>query len=174
MAPLRCLLVGFVIVLLRETLFTKKVLDKTDDAQRLTFVCEQLYGGDWDTRYAACDVHVVTFGAKVSVNDVPDEDLDPKRYATYLENVVTTLSTLGIVTAPKTSLKRKKNYIIRVLRIIRKYAHLHDAFTFGESVRCSSSKIENQVPCVLHLHKRVIEKVLTLLFTRSLDKIASE
>jgi hypothetical protein len=57
---------------------------------------------------------------------------------------------------------------------MRKYAHCHDAFTFGESVRGSSSKVEHQVTCVLHLHKLVIEKVLTLLFTRSLDELASE
>jgi hypothetical protein len=69
-------------------------------------------------------------------------------------------------------LKSKTNYIIRALRIIRKYAHYHDAFTFGESVKGSYSKVENQVPCVLHLHKRVIGKVLTLLFTRSLDELA--
>jgi hypothetical protein len=56
---------------------------------------------------------------------------------------------------------------------MRKNAHYHDAFTFGESVQGSYSKVENQVPCVLHIHKRVIEKVLTLLFTPSLDKIAS-
>jgi hypothetical protein len=30
------------------------------------------------------------------------------------------------------------------------------------------------VLCVLHLHKRIIEKVITLLFTRSVDELASE
>jgi hypothetical protein len=57
---------------------------------------------------------------------------------------------------------------------MRKYAHYHDAFTFGESVKGSYSKVENQVSCVLHLHKCVIEKVLTLLLTLSLDDLASE
>jgi hypothetical protein len=56
---------------------------------------------------------------------------------------------------------------------MRKYAHYHDAFTFGESVKGSYSKVENQAPCVLHLHKQVIKKVLTMLFTRSLDELAS-
>jgi hypothetical protein len=70
-------------------------------------------------------------------------------------------------------LKSKTNSIIRALRITSKYAHYRDAFTFGESVKVSYSKVENQVPCVLHLHKRIIEKVPTLLFTRSLDELAS-
>jgi hypothetical protein len=91
-----------------------------------------------------------------------------------LENVVTTLSTLGLVAAHKTSLAPKKNSIIKAVRFMRKYAHFQDAFTFGKSVRCSYSKVENQVPCVLHLHISVIEKVLTLLFTYSLDKLASD
>jgi hypothetical protein len=117
---------------------------------------------------------LVAFGAKAGVMDVPDDNLEPNKYATYLENVVTTLSTLGLVIAPKTSLKSKRNSIIRALRIMRKYAHYHDAFTFGESVKGSYSKVENQVPCVFHLYKRVIEKVLTLLFTHSLEELTSE
>jgi hypothetical protein len=117
---------------------------------------------------------LVAFGAKAGVMDVPDKNLGPNKYATYLENVVTTLSTIGLVIAPNIILKSKRNSIIRALRIMRKYAHYHDAFTFGESVKVSYSKVENQVPSVLHLHKRVIEKVLTMLFTRSLAELASE
>jgi hypothetical protein len=86
------------------------------------------------------------------MNEVPDEELEPKKYATYFENVVTTLSTLGIMIAPKTNLKHETTSIIRALRIMRKYAKFHYAFTFAESVRCSCSKVENQVPCVFHLH----------------------
>jgi hypothetical protein len=56
---------------------------------------------------------------------------------------------------------------------MRTYAHYRDALTFGEPVKGSYSKVENQVPCVLHLHRRVIEKVMTLLFTRSLDELTS-
>jgi SUMO ligase MMS21 Smc5/6 complex component len=35
---------------IQKLLEKKETLDKTDEAQRLTFVCEQLYGGDWDAR----------------------------------------------------------------------------------------------------------------------------
>jgi hypothetical protein len=156
---------------IQELLEKKETLDKTDEAHHLTFVCEQLYGGDWDIHYAACDLHLVALGAKASVMGVPDENLQPNKYEMYLENIVTTLSTLGLLIAPKTSLKRKRNSIIRALCIMRKYAHYHDAFTLGESVKGSYSKVKNEVPCVLHLHKRVIENVLTLLFTRSLDEL---
>jgi hypothetical protein len=149
---------------IKKMLDKKKRLDERDNAD----------GGDWDAHYAACDLHLVAFGAKAGVMDVPDEILDPNKYATYLENVVSTLSTLGLVIAPKKSLKSKTNTIIRAFHIMRKYAHYHDALTFEESVKGSYSKVENQVPCVLHLHKRVIETVLTLLFTRSLDELAKQ
>jgi hypothetical protein len=131
---------------IHKLLEKKKRLDKMDYARRLTFVCEQLYGGDWDANYAACDFHVVAFCAKAGVIDVPDENLEPNKYATYLENVISTLSTLGLWIAPKKSLKSMMNSIIRALCIMIKYARYRDAFTFGESVKGSYSKVENQVP----------------------------
>jgi hypothetical protein len=63
---------------IRKLLAKKETLDKTDQAQCLTFVCEQVYGGDWDAHYAACDLNLISFGAKAGVNEVPDEELDPK------------------------------------------------------------------------------------------------
>jgi hypothetical protein len=126
---------------INKMLDKKKRLDKMDEAHRVSFVCEQLYGGDWDAHYDACDLHLVAFGAKAGVMDVPDDIIEPNKYATYLENVVSTLSTFGLVIAPKKSLKSKTNSIIRALRNMRKYAHYHDAFTFGESVKGSYSKV---------------------------------
>jgi hypothetical protein len=86
---------------IKKIMDKKKRLDQTDEAHRVSFVCEQLYVGDWDAHYATCDFHVVAFGAKAGVMDVPDGILEPNKYATYLENVVSTLSTLGLVIAPK-------------------------------------------------------------------------
>jgi hypothetical protein len=44
---------------IRKLLAKKETIDKTDEGQRLTFVCEQVYGGDWDAYYAACDLQSV-------------------------------------------------------------------------------------------------------------------
>jgi hypothetical protein len=86
---------------IQKILEKKKRLDKTDEVPRLSFVCEQLDGGDWDAHYAACDLHLVAFGAKAGVMGVPDEILDPTKNATYLENVVSNLGTLRLVIAQK-------------------------------------------------------------------------
>jgi hypothetical protein len=34
-------------------------------------------------------------------------------------------------------------------------------------------KVENCVPCILHLHKRIIEKLTTMVFCASLDEIST-
>jgi hypothetical protein len=101
---------------IQKLLAKKKTLDKNDEGQHLTFVRDQVYGGNWDAYYAAGHYHLVDFGANAGTNEVPDEELEPKKYFTYLENMVTTLSTLGSTTAPKTSLKRNTNSIIRALQ----------------------------------------------------------
>jgi hypothetical protein len=85
---------------IQKILEKKKRLDQTEEAQCVSFVFEQLYGGDWDAHYAAFYLHVVAFGAKAGVLDVPDEILEPNNYATYLENTVSTPSTLGLAIAP--------------------------------------------------------------------------
>jgi hypothetical protein len=85
---------------IKKSLDKKKMLAQTDEAQRLSFVCEQLYEGDWDAHYVACNLHLVAFGAKAGVMDVSDEIIEPNKYATYLGSVVSTLSTLCLVIAP--------------------------------------------------------------------------
>jgi hypothetical protein len=85
----------------------KDTLDTNPEAQRLTFMCEQLCNGDWNDYYSACDLHLVSFGEKPSVFDLPLETATAQ-YKRYIQNEVTTLSTLGIACAPKRSLKSKR------------------------------------------------------------------
>jgi hypothetical protein len=75
---------------------------------------------------------------------------------------------------PEKSLKSKRKQIIKSLRIISRYSRDHGAISFGQSFDKSCSRVEDQVFCVLHLQKWIIEKVIMLLFTRSVDELASE
>jgi hypothetical protein len=79
-----------------------------------------------------------------------------------------------ITCAPKTSFKSKRKQIIKSLRIISRFSCYNDAICFGQYVDKFYSRVEDQVLCVLHLHKRIIEKVITLLVTRSDDELTSE
>jgi hypothetical protein len=85
----------------------KDTIDTIPEAQRLTFLCEQLYNGDWHHHYSASDLHLVYFGEKPSVFDLPLETATAQ-YKRYIKNAVTTLSTLGITCAPNTSFKSKR------------------------------------------------------------------
>jgi hypothetical protein len=73
-----------------------------------------------------------------------------------------------------TDIFEKSTSIITALRFIYKLAHYNYANDFEESVKHSFIHVENQIFCVLHLHKRIIEKVMTLLFTRSLEELISD
>jgi hypothetical protein len=110
---------------------------------------------------------------KASAQRVPKKS-EKAPYARFLNSVAKTLSTLGIICGSNTSLKSKLKSIVNALQIIYRYAYYNDALAFGESVRESFIKVYNQIYCGLHLHKRVIEKVITLLFTRSVDELEKE
>jgi hypothetical protein len=115
----------------------------------------------------------VAIDEKASVQRVPKKS-DKAPYARFLDSIAKTLSTLGILCGINTSLTSKRKSIVNALQIIYRYAYYNDAIDFGESVRESFSKVDNQIFCVLHLHKRVIEKVITLLFTRPVDELEKE
>jgi hypothetical protein len=63
---------------IQRLLEKKYTLNKTDEAQHSSFFCEKLYGGDWEAHCGAYDFHLVAFGAKAGVLEVPDENLEPK------------------------------------------------------------------------------------------------
>jgi hypothetical protein len=41
---------------------------------------------------------------------------------------------------------------------------------FNDSIAAAMMKIENAVSCIIHLHKRVIEKILSFIFLRYLGE----
>jgi hypothetical protein len=34
-------------------------------------------------------------------------------------------------------------------------------------------KVDNQIPCILHVHKRVLDKLMTMIFCVSLDEVST-
>jgi hypothetical protein len=103
----------------------KDTLNANPDAHRLTFLFEQLYNDDWHDYYSACDLHLVSFGEKPSVFDLPLETATTQ-FKPYIQNVVTPLSTLGITCARKTSFKSKRKQVLKSLRIISRYSRYND------------------------------------------------
>jgi hypothetical protein len=52
-------------------------------------------------------------------------------------------------------------------------SNLRDVITYESSVVNAMCNAEHQLPCVLHLHKRVIEKVMTMIYCVSLDEVST-
>jgi hypothetical protein len=57
----------------------KRCLTKMMRASVSLLSVSKVYRGDWYSYYDVCDLHVVTLGAKAGVNEVPDEELEPKK-----------------------------------------------------------------------------------------------
>jgi hypothetical protein len=80
----------------------KEHIDKKPEAGRLTFVCEQMYAGDWQQLHLVCDLHLVPIGIKPSFYVIPPKK-NKTECAAYIENAFSTLITFGIAYAPNTS-----------------------------------------------------------------------
>jgi hypothetical protein len=130
-------------------------------------------GGGLAPYCRACDLHLVAIGDKTSVHCVTKKSYNAA-HAQFLDSVSKKPSTLGIICATNTSLTSKRKSIVSALHIIYRYAYHNDTIYFGESVRESLSKVDNQIFCVLHVDKRVIEKVISLLFTWYADELKKE
>jgi hypothetical protein len=49
----------------------------------------------------------------------------------------------------------------------------HNALKFEQCLSWSRSSVEDTVPCNSHMHKLLIEKVMTLIFVLALDEASS-
>jgi hypothetical protein len=63
---------------------------------------------------------------------------------------------------------------VRALKTRGKYAFYVDAINYGVSIENAMNRPDDKILCHLHLHKRVIEKVAIMLFTRSVDELKTE
>jgi hypothetical protein len=71
-------------------------------------------------------------------------------------------------------LARDMKKLARVLlTCLARMSNLRDVIAYESSVVNAMYKAEHQLPCVLHLHKRVIEKVTTMIYCVSLDEVST-
>jgi hypothetical protein len=116
---------------------------------------------------------LVAFGQKPSVHDVPNKRSTVK-YKRYVEKVGATMRTLGSACPNDKKVLSKRISIVQALNIISKYGYYTDVLAFTLSIDGAFSRPEDQIFCILHLHKREIEKIITLLFTRSVDELNTD
>jgi hypothetical protein len=55
---------------------------------------------------------------------------------------------------------------------VQRFKYIYDCILFEESVASALVKVNNCVPCILHLHKCVIEKLMTMVYYASLNEVS--
>jgi hypothetical protein len=63
-------------------------------------------------------------------------------------------------------LKKKLYYVFR-------FKYIYDCIAFEETVARALVKVDNCVPCILDLHKRIIEKMTKMVYYASLDEVST-
>jgi hypothetical protein len=64
----------------------------------------------------------------------------------------------------------KNDLVLRSLQLVCRIQYCQDVFDFEGSVSRAMIKVQNAVPFILHLHKRIIEKIMSLVYALCLNE----
>jgi hypothetical protein len=64
--------------------------------------------------------------------------------------------------------------VLRALYLVRRMQYFLDVLGFEGSVSHAMMRVENAVSCVLHFHKRVMEKCMQLIFILALNEYEAQ
>jgi hypothetical protein len=122
----------------------------------------------WEHLYNEMPLHLVAVGISPGLYDPMD---DARRYNRLVNDCLARLdmaTTHGILLP-----NERKELVGKMLFFICRLKHCHNAVKFENCLNVSKSRVEDAVPCILHMHKRIIEKVMTLIFIIALDEASS-
>jgi hypothetical protein len=122
--------------------------------------------------HANCKLHLVNAGRQVGIDDdIVDTSLDPDDYDQCLS---ATLDMMGLLehyhNAPKALTKAT---LKNILYYVCWFKYIYDCIAFEETVARALVKVDSCVPCILHLHKRIIDKLMTMVYSASLDQVST-
>jgi hypothetical protein len=135
--------------------------------------CALQTGGcqDYYKLYQQCKLHIVQTGRQASIDDDIDQHkpIDPYENDQLLKEM---LDLFGVLESVNKKQPKDMKKLARVLlTCLARMSNLRDVIAYESSVVNAMCKAEHQLPCVLHLHKRVIEKVMTMIYCVSLDEV---
>jgi hypothetical protein len=108
----------------------------------------------WEMFYDKCSIHLVADGAAMTI-----DNLSCLPFVNYQQGILKTLNTLG-----EGQKYTKADFLDQVegtrqfLSLVCEMKYSTDVARFKRSVADAMLRNENAVPCVLHLHRRVMEK----------------
>lgn len=118
---------------------------------------------DWGGLYRDCSLHLKAVGDRPSVHDESGDVL------LYFSNSMKTLSTLCLLDHKNEDKDIIKLKIIDRLEVIQDFKYCCNVKRYTDVKKRAMSHAVNAVPCVLHLHKRVMEKVMEMIYLASLN-----
>jgi predicted nucleic acid-binding Zn-ribbon protein len=118
----------------------------------------------WEMLYNKCSIHLVEDGVAIIIDNPSGLG-----FPAYQQAVLKTLNTLGLGQKYARAEFPEQVEVLRShLALVCRMMALTDVARFKHSVSTAMMKIENAVPCILHLHKRLMEKILSLIMLKSL------
>jgi hypothetical protein len=119
----------------------------------------------WATLYSMSPLHLVPVGVAPGLHV---HMVDTRRYNKLINDTLILFDLLnsdGVTTVPKhVNLIEKYSFILSRLK---KY---HDVLSYEARTAASKSKPIDAIPCVLHMHKRMLEKLVSMLFKEALHE----
>jgi hypothetical protein len=146
-------------------------LESSVDNKRLIAACKRAgcvtKAGvlQWDQFYESLPFCLVSHDNKPSVYD-----RDPNTTVRYDAQLKRTLLQLGLLPASRLKdIPAKKQMAVTAMKTICKFSWCSDVINFKNLGSNAMGSLEDSIPCVLHLHKRVVEKIIEILFIHSIN-----
>jgi hypothetical protein len=118
----------------------------------------------WEQMYNNCGMHLVPVGISHGLFDTMEVDK-------HGHLVQQTIITLGLLLEFRTRRPLVRcDVMTKALYHVQRWKHCGDMIKYEAATLASKSDPSDDVPCVLHLHKRIIEKGTTLIFIASVNK----
>jgi hypothetical protein len=116
--------------------------------------------------YRKCKLHPVATGHATSIDD--NHTLGVLSYAQKLRETMATLE----LWKENCDLPQPEQVelVCLSLHLVCRMQYYQDVFDFEDSVSRAMIKVQNAVPCILHLHKRIIEKIISLFYALCLNE----
>jgi hypothetical protein len=123
----------------------------------------------WAVLYEKCEMRLVADGTGVYIDDT---SLLPVRYKQAL---CRTMKLLGIWEQYcEEPFHQQVVVVCPALYIVCRIKYCMDVLGFEGSVKYAMTRGENTVPCILHFHKRAMEKVMQLIFILALNECGNQ
>jgi hypothetical protein len=110
---------------------------------------------------------------RVVVNDLPPVSENEERQG-WKSAVTKTLGQLGVALPKDTTWSRRREVLREDLLILQCITSGKGVRKFRDIGENALTAVDWDVPCLLHLHKRIIEKMASMLFIESLNEVKSK